>query len=148
MQVERQQKKNLPQNWENQNSFINTFMTNVPFSGGMRNGAFGQNGIVKLFKNLRNIVLKFFMFKVNNKNTRTTSMTSFWFFYCQLWTYFTLLLVFSLLTLIKQITTGKVPSFPESFTENGRKIKDEFVKTVFYQKLHCFLNILGVTDKE
>ena len=23
-----------------------------------------------------------FMFKVNNKNTRTTSMTSFWCFYC------------------------------------------------------------------
>ena len=57
-------------------------MTNVPFSGGMRNGAFAQNGIVKLFKNLRKIVLKFFMFKGNNKNTRTTSMTSFWFFYC------------------------------------------------------------------
>ena len=29
------------------------------------------------------------MFKVNNKNTRTTSLTSFWRFYCLLWTYFT-----------------------------------------------------------
>ena len=29
------------------------------------------------------------MFKVNNKNTRTMSMTSFWCFYCYLWTYFT-----------------------------------------------------------
>ena len=29
------------------------------------------------------------MFKVNNKNTRTTSVTSFWGFYCWLWTYFT-----------------------------------------------------------
>ena len=28
------------------------------------------------------------MFKVNNKNTRTTSLTSFWCFYCQLQTYF------------------------------------------------------------
>ena len=28
------------------------------------------------------------MFRVNNKNTRTTSMT-FWCFYCELWTYFT-----------------------------------------------------------
>ena len=27
------------------------------------------------------------MFKSNNKNTRTTSMTSLWCFYCQLWTY-------------------------------------------------------------
>ena len=29
------------------------------------------------------------MFKVNNKNTRTKSMTSFWCFYCHLRTYFT-----------------------------------------------------------
>ena len=29
------------------------------------------------------------MFKVNNKNTRTTSLASFWRFYCLLWTYFT-----------------------------------------------------------
>ena len=28
------------------------------------------------------------MFKVNNKNTRATSMTSFWCFYCSLLTYF------------------------------------------------------------
>ena len=28
------------------------------------------------------------MFKVDNKNTRTTSMTSFWCFYCQLRNYF------------------------------------------------------------
>ena len=30
------------------------------------------------------------MFKVNNKVTRTTSLTSFWCLYCWLWTYFTL----------------------------------------------------------
>ena len=29
------------------------------------------------------------MFKVNNKDTRTTSSTSFWCLYCYLWTYFT-----------------------------------------------------------
>ena len=29
------------------------------------------------------------MFKVNNKDTRTTSVTSFWCLYCQFWTYFT-----------------------------------------------------------
>ena len=29
------------------------------------------------------------MFKVYNKNTRTTSLTSFWCFYYELWTYFT-----------------------------------------------------------
>ena len=29
------------------------------------------------------------IFKVNNKETRTTSMTSFWCIYCELWTYFT-----------------------------------------------------------
>ena len=29
------------------------------------------------------------MFKVDNKNTRTTSLTSFWDFYCYLWTHFT-----------------------------------------------------------
>ena len=29
------------------------------------------------------------MFKVNSKNTRTTSLTSFWCFCCSLWTYFT-----------------------------------------------------------
>ena len=29
------------------------------------------------------------MFKANNKNTRTTSLTSFWCCYCELWTYFT-----------------------------------------------------------
>ena len=28
------------------------------------------------------------MFKVNNKNTRTMSLTSFWWIYCYLWTYF------------------------------------------------------------
>ena len=28
------------------------------------------------------------MFKVNNKNTRATSMMSFWCLYCKLWTYF------------------------------------------------------------
>ena len=28
------------------------------------------------------------MFKVNNKNTGTTSLTPFWCFYCKLWTYF------------------------------------------------------------
>ena len=28
------------------------------------------------------------MFKVNNQNTRTTSMASFWSFYCYFWTYF------------------------------------------------------------
>ena len=30
------------------------------------------------------------MFKVNYKDTRSTSMTSFWCLYRQLWTYFTL----------------------------------------------------------
>ena len=30
------------------------------------------------------------MFKANNKNTRTTSSTSFWCLYCKLWTYFTI----------------------------------------------------------
>ena len=29
------------------------------------------------------------MFKVNNKDTRTTPLASFWCLYCQLWTYFT-----------------------------------------------------------
>ena len=29
------------------------------------------------------------MFKVNNKNNRTTSLTLLWCFYCQLWSYFT-----------------------------------------------------------
>ena len=29
------------------------------------------------------------MFKVNSKDTRTTSLTWLWCFYCQLWTYFT-----------------------------------------------------------
>ena len=29
------------------------------------------------------------MFKVNNKDTRTTPIVSFWYLYCQLWTYFT-----------------------------------------------------------
>ena len=29
------------------------------------------------------------MFKVNNKNTRTASLMSFWWFYYQFWTYFT-----------------------------------------------------------
>ena len=29
------------------------------------------------------------MFKVNNKNTRTTSIKSFWCFSCYIWTYFT-----------------------------------------------------------
>ena len=29
------------------------------------------------------------MFKVNNKNTRTTPMASLWYLYCQLWIYFT-----------------------------------------------------------
>ena len=28
------------------------------------------------------------MLKVNNINTRTTSVASFWSFYCELWTYF------------------------------------------------------------
>ena len=28
------------------------------------------------------------MFRVNNKNIRTTSLTSFWCVYCRLWTYF------------------------------------------------------------
>ena len=27
------------------------------------------------------------MFKVNNEYTKTTSLTSFWYFYCYLWTY-------------------------------------------------------------
>ena len=30
------------------------------------------------------------MFKITNKNTKTSSLTSFWCFYCLLWTYFTL----------------------------------------------------------
>ena len=30
------------------------------------------------------------MFKVNNKDTRTTPMVSFWYLYCYFWTYFTL----------------------------------------------------------
>ena len=29
------------------------------------------------------------IFKINNKITRTTSLTLFWCFYCSLWTYFT-----------------------------------------------------------
>ena len=29
------------------------------------------------------------MFRVNNKNTRTTPLASFWYLYCSLWTYFT-----------------------------------------------------------
>ena len=34
------------------------------------------------------------MFKVNNKNTTTKSLTPFWYFYCKLWTYFTFSSVF------------------------------------------------------
>ena len=29
------------------------------------------------------------MFRINNEDTRTTPISSFWYFYCQFWTYFT-----------------------------------------------------------
>ena len=47
------------------------------------------------------------MFKVNNKNARTTSMTSFWCFHCLLWTYITLFSIFLLLILKKKILGWK-----------------------------------------
>ena len=47
------------------------------------------------------------IFKVNNKDTRTTSMASLSCFYCQLWTYFTPC-VFLLLTLNMKLPTGNI----------------------------------------
>ena len=40
----------------------------------------------QLWKHQKNV---WNMFKVNNKDTRTTSLKSFWCLYCQLWTNFT-----------------------------------------------------------
>ena len=48
------------------------------------------------------------MFKVNNKDTRTTLMASFWCLYCQPWIYFTLVPLCLLLTLSKQMPAGEV----------------------------------------
>ena len=48
------------------------------------------------------------MFKINNKDTRTTSQMSFWCLYCQLWTYLTPFLVFLLLTLNMQLPAGLI----------------------------------------
>ena len=41
------------------------------------------------------------MFKVNNKDTRTTSVESFWYFCSKLWTYFTLFSSVSIVELDK-----------------------------------------------
>ena len=43
------------------------------------------------------------MFQVNNKGIKTTSMTSFWCLYFELWIYFSHFLVFLLLNLNKQM---------------------------------------------
>ena len=51
------------------------------------------------------------MFKVNNKNTRTTSMTSFWCFIVDFEHISQLSLVFLLLTLNKQMLAGYLLRF-------------------------------------
>ena len=52
------------------------------------------------------------MIKVTNKNTRTTSKTSLWCFYCYLWTYFT---AFSSITIVDfeevNVSWDIVPAF-------------------------------------
>ena len=49
----------------------------------------GQIRVILQSKFLRSYPANIYLFKVNNKNTRKTPVTSFWCFYCQLWTYFT-----------------------------------------------------------
>ena len=53
------------------------------------------------------------MFKVKNKNTRTTSITLFWCFYCSLWTYCTPISRFSIVN-FEQINVSGA-SFFRSF---------------------------------
>ena len=48
------------------------------------------------------------MSKANNKDIRTKSMTSFWFLYCQLWTYFTPCSSVSVADLEQLITSGVI----------------------------------------
>ena len=52
------------------------------------------------------------MFEVNNKETKTTSMTSFSCLYCWLWTYFTSCSSVSAVDL-EQVSTGGVISFKQ-----------------------------------
>ena len=47
--------------------------------------------------------------KVNNKDNRTTSMASFWWLYCQLWTYLTYRSGYSILNTEKMLVGYKIP---------------------------------------
>ena len=46
------------------------------------------------------------MFKVNNEDTRTTALTSFWFFYCYFGTYFTSLSSVSIVDFEQEMFAG------------------------------------------
>ena len=65
------------------------------------------------------------MFKVNNKDTKTKSLTSFWFLYCYLWTYFAHCSSVSIVN-IEHVTAG----WEEAITAQKMKfsIKDFFSK--------------------
>ena len=46
------------------------------------------------------------LFRVSNKNTRVTSVASFWCFYCELWTYFTPLFSSDSIVDFEQVNVG------------------------------------------
>ena len=75
------------------------------------------------------------MFKVNNKDTRKTSLTSFWCLYCLLWTYFTPFLVFLLLTLNRQLFARHY-----QFRRKGKKNEKCTVSKLYLYNLETISN--------
>ena len=74
-------------------------------------------------------------FKVNNKNTKTTSLTSFWYFYCQLWTYFTAFFSISLVE-FEHVNVSLVVSTAKDSNKNSNK-NDYLTELQKYWEVSC-----------
>ena len=82
------------------------------------------------------------MFKGDNKNTRTTSLTLFWCFYCHLWTYFTpfssvFIADFEQSNVSSNVFTFKRKVLCDMLLEN-QHVKVIKSNLLIYQEYYCF----------
>ena len=69
------------------------------------------------------------MFKINNKDTRTTPIASFWCLYCQLRTYFTLFSGVFIIDFEHVIINWALKTYPKTFFTNCN-LKNNSVKSL------------------
>ena len=92
------------------------------------------------------------MFKVNNKDTRTMLIASYWCLYCYLWIYFTPCSSFSIVTFAevkgKKLVGGPFlppPPHPSWIGDRFTKMESELLVNEQYSRREC-LEILEIPD--